>query len=64
MYSKTGVVWAYAGSHTYRCFKQKYLQYMSVLSGVPDASCHYYCCCRELRARYFKRHLIGSIAVP
>jgi hypothetical protein len=38
MYSKTGVVWAwaYAGSHTYRCFKQKYLQYMSVLSGVPD----------------------------
>ena len=33
-------VWAHAGSHTYSGFKQKYLQYMSVLSGVPDASCY------------------------
>ena len=31
------------------------------VSGVPVAS---YYCCRELRARYLPRHLIGSIAVP
>jgi hypothetical protein len=61
MYSKTEVLWAYAGSHTESAFKQKYCSTCSVLSGVPDARC---CCCRELRARYFSRHLIGSIVVP
>jgi hypothetical protein len=50
MYSKTEQEWAYARSHTYTSFEQKYLQYreLQYMSDVPVASY----CCRELRARY------------